>query len=49
LLALVLATLFSMIVGELVPQFLGISAPLRVAKIVAGSTGAHLRARSPNR
>jgi len=36
LVALVIATLFSMIVGELVPQFLGISAPLRVAKIVAG-------------
>ncbi|MDQ2849852.1 hemolysin family protein [Dermatophilaceae bacterium Sec6.4] len=35
-LALVLATLFSMIVGELVPQFLGFSDPLRVAKIVAG-------------
>ncbi|MFN8097794.1 MAG: hemolysin family protein [Dermatophilaceae bacterium] len=35
-LALVLATLFSMIVGELVPQFLGISAPLRMAKLVAG-------------
>jgi len=34
-LALVLATLFSMIVGELVPQFLGISAPLRVAKKAA--------------
>ncbi len=34
--ALVLATLFSMIVGELVPQFLGISAPLPVAKVVAG-------------
>lgn len=34
-LALVIATVFSMIVGELVPQFLGISAPLRVAKIVA--------------
>ena len=33
--ALVLATLFSMVFGELVPQFLGISAPLRVAKVVA--------------
>lgn len=32
--ALVIATVFSMIVGELVPQFLGISAPLRVAKLV---------------
>ncbi|KYH45848.1 hemolysin family protein [Branchiibius sp. NY16-3462-2] len=35
LLALILATLFSMIFGELVPQFLGISTPLPVAKIVA--------------
>ena len=34
-LAMVLASAFSMIFGELVPQFLGISAPLRVAKIVA--------------
>lgn len=33
--ALVAATLFSMVFGELVPQFLGISAPLRVAKVVA--------------
>ncbi|NHN56402.1 HlyC/CorC family transporter [Calidifontibacter sp. DB0510] len=33
--ALVIATLFSMIFGELIPQFLGISAPLRVAKVVA--------------
>ncbi len=33
--ALVLATLFSMVFGELVPQFLGISAPLPMAKIVA--------------
>lgn len=33
--ALLVVTLFSMIVGELVPQFLGISAPLRVAKVVA--------------
>ena len=36
LLALLIATLFSMIVGELVPQFLGFSDPLRVAKVVAG-------------
>lgn len=35
-LALVLATVFSMIVGELVPQFLGFSAPLATAKVVAG-------------
>jgi CBS domain containing-hemolysin-like protein len=33
--ALVLATLFSMLFGELLPQFLGISAPLRTAKAVA--------------
>ncbi|HEY5178284.1 MAG TPA: hemolysin family protein [Dermatophilaceae bacterium] len=33
--ALVLATLFSMAFGELLPQFLGISAPLRTAKRVA--------------
>jgi len=33
--ALVLATLFSMAFGELLPQFLGISAPLRTAKLVA--------------
>src|SRR5665647_281233 len=32
---LVLATLFSMAFGELLPQFLGISAPLRTAKLVA--------------
>jgi CBS domain containing-hemolysin-like protein len=34
--ALVVATLFSMVFGELVPQFLGISAPLGTAKVVAG-------------
>ncbi|HYO85921.1 MAG TPA: hemolysin family protein [Dermatophilaceae bacterium] len=33
--ALIIATLFSMVFGELVPQFLGISAPLRMAKLVA--------------
>ncbi len=33
--ALVIATGFSMVFGELVPQFLGISAPLRMAKLVA--------------
>jgi magnesium and cobalt exporter, CNNM family len=32
--ALVLATAFSMVVGELVPQFLGLSAPLETAKVV---------------
>lgn len=35
LLALIIATLFSMVFGELVPQFLGISSPLAVAKSVA--------------
>jgi CBS domain containing-hemolysin-like protein len=34
--ALVVTTVFSMVVGELVPQFLGISAPLGTAKVVAG-------------
>ncbi len=34
-LALLLVTLFSMAFGELLPQFLGISAPLRTAKVVA--------------
>ena len=34
-LALLLATVFSMIFGELLPQFLGISAPLPTAKVVA--------------
>src|SRR6476469_1102070 len=34
-LALVLVTLFSMVFGELMPQFLGISAPLVAAKAVA--------------
>jgi CBS domain containing-hemolysin-like protein len=33
--ALVLVTIFSMVFGELLPQFLGISAPLRIAKVVA--------------
>ncbi|GAB2756755.1 hemolysin family protein [Terrabacter koreensis] len=33
--ALVLATVFSMVFGELLPQFLGISAPLSTAKVVA--------------
>ncbi len=35
-LALVLVTLFSMVFGELLPQFLGISAPLGTAKRVVG-------------
>src|SRR6476661_6431440 len=34
-LALLIATLFSMVLGELLQQFLGISAPLRTAKVVA--------------
>ena len=33
--ALLIATLFSMVFGELLPQFLGISAPLATAKVVA--------------
>lgn len=33
--ALVLVTMYSMVFGELVPQFLGISVPLRAAKVVA--------------
>ncbi|MEI2764859.1 MAG: hemolysin family protein [Dermatophilaceae bacterium] len=33
--ALVLVTVFSMVFGELLPQFLGISAPLRTASLVA--------------
>jgi len=45
-LSLVLVTIFSMIFGELVPQFLGFSAPLRTAKVVAAplrwwTTAAH--------
>ncbi|HET9633775.1 MAG TPA: hemolysin family protein [Terrabacter sp.] len=34
-LALTIATIFSMVFGELLPQFLGISAPLPTAKVVA--------------
>ncbi len=34
--ALVLITVFSMVFGELLPQFLGISTPLATAKVVAG-------------
>lgn len=33
--ALIVVTAFSMLFGELVPQFLGISVPLRAAKVVA--------------
>jgi CBS domain containing-hemolysin-like protein len=32
--ALVMATAFSMVVGELVPQFLGLSAPLATARVI---------------
>jgi CBS domain containing-hemolysin-like protein len=35
IIALLIATLFSMVFGELLPQFLGISAPLPTAKVVA--------------
>lgn len=35
ILALLIVTLFSMVLGELLPQFLGISAPLATAKVVA--------------
>ena len=41
---LFLATVFSMIVGELLPQNLGISAPLATAKVVAGPLRAFSRA-----
>ena len=34
-LALLIVTLFSMVLGELMPQFLGIAAPLATAKVVA--------------
>jgi len=45
--ALVIATLFSMLFGELLPQFLGISAPLRTAKLVALPALMLARTRSP--
>jgi CBS domain containing-hemolysin-like protein len=35
ILSLLIVTLFSMVLGELLPQFLGISAPLATAKVVA--------------
>jgi CBS domain containing-hemolysin-like protein len=44
---LFLATVFSMIVGELLPQNLGISAPLATAKVVAGPLRAFSRAVGP--
>jgi CBS domain containing-hemolysin-like protein len=46
-LGLFVATVFSMIVGELLPQNLGISAPLRTAKVVAGPLRAFTRAVGP--
>ena len=46
-LGLLIATVFSMIVGELLPQNLGISAPLRTAKVVAGPLRAFSRAVGP--
>lgn len=44
---LVLATVFSMVFGELLPQNLGISVPLATAKVVAGPQRAFTRAASP--
>lgn len=46
-LGLFLATVFSMIVGELLPQNLGISEPLATAKVVAGPQRAFTRAVLP--
>jgi CBS domain containing-hemolysin-like protein len=46
-LGLLIATVFSMIVGELLPQNLGISAPLGTAKVVAGPLRAFSRAVGP--
>jgi CBS domain containing-hemolysin-like protein len=46
-LGLLIATVFSMIVGELLPQNLGISAPLRTAKVVAGPLRMFSRAVGP--
>ncbi len=45
--ALVVATAFSMVVGELVPQNLAIAAPLATARVVAGPHRAFTRAVSP--
>ena len=44
---LLLATVFSMLVGELLPQNLGISAPLATAKVVVGPLRAFSRLMSP--
>jgi CBS domain containing-hemolysin-like protein len=46
-LGLLLATVFSMIFGELLPQNLGISVPLATAKVVAGPQRAFTRAALP--
>ncbi len=46
-LGLFLATVFSMILGELLPQNLGISVPLATAKVVAGPQRAFTRAVLP--
>jgi CBS domain containing-hemolysin-like protein len=46
-LGLLIATVFSMIVGELLPQNLGISAPLATAKVVAGPQQAFTRVFRP--
>jgi CBS domain containing-hemolysin-like protein len=46
-LGLFLATVFSMLVGELLPQNLGISAPLPTAKVVTGPLRAFTRAVRP--
>ncbi|MGZ4625155.1 MAG: hemolysin family protein, partial [Kineosporiaceae bacterium] len=46
-LGLFIATVFSMIVGELLPQNLGISAPLPTAKVVAGPLRTFTRAIRP--
>jgi CBS domain containing-hemolysin-like protein len=45
--ALFLATVFSMIVGELVPQILAISLPLPTARVVAGPQRAFTAATTP--
>ena len=45
--ALVTATAFSMVVGELVPKNLAIAEPLRTARVVAGPHRAFTRAVSP--
>jgi CBS domain containing-hemolysin-like protein len=44
---LFLATVFSMVFGELLPQNLGISAPLATAKVVAGPQRAFTRLAAP--